>query len=159
MEKFFQLTPSHCKEAQQREGVCHCCSKVGRGTTWPKSPKMILQSLVHSQHSWDQCDHGDLLSRIALSPASGLCTACTLLFGSSVNFLGDLMSHGTQDRRAQHYFRIGTLSPLVLSPAFFFFFLSSLFLFTFCQPISSSNELLLILHSFFPLSQSQCSAF
>lgn len=159
MEKFFQLTPSHCKEAQQREGVCHCCSKVGRGTTWPKSPKMILQSLVHSQHSWDQCDHGDLLSRIALSPASGLCTACTLLFGSSVNFLGDLMSHGTQDRRAQHYFRIGTLSPLVLSPAFFFFFKSSLFLFTFCQPISSSNELLLILHSFFPLSQSQCSAF
>lgn len=118
MYKFCQFTLSHCKGAQQGEGVCRCCSRVSRGTTWPKSPKMILQ--------------GHAANTPGISVAKGICCQGLLFHqpvacawpvpSSSVNFLGDLMSHGTQDRRAQRYFHIGALSPLVSSPAFFILF-------------------------------------
>lgn len=87
--------------------------------------------------------------------------ACDLLSSDENEHSGFSRSPGeswdAEQTRAQHYFHIGTLFPSFSFPVFFLF--PFLFLFTFCQQTPSSNELLLISYSFFPLSQSQHSTF
>lgn len=52
-------------------------------------------------------------------------------------------SQGAEQTRPRHYFHIRTFFPSLSFPAIFFF------PFTFCQQTPSSNELLLVSHSFF----------